>query len=161
MKIWATNPCENNLYQAILHNKKINVDIGGDDSQSDIPIPVIINVYDKEINTCLSSYSHAMSIMDVLKYITSYPRYNKLYDFEVIRLDKLNNNNNNNNKDDKIHKDKSIQLLNEALQEYQHMSNIFNEAFECYGNEKMKIMANNASNVVNILQTQINTYKNN
>lgn len=154
MKIWATNPCDNNLYQAILHNQQINIDIGGDDSQDDtLIIPVIINVYDKTNNTCLSSYSHAMSIIQILTYISSYPRYNKLYDFEVIRLDKVDNIDDNN-----IHKDESIQLLNEALQEYQQIKDTFASAFE---SDENRILEEKANNICTILKDKIKSIDNN
>lgn len=148
MKIWANDPCENDLYQAILHNQQVNVDIGDDDSQDDtLIIPVIINVYDKTNNTCLSSYSHAMSIIQILAYISSYPRYNKQYDFEVIRLDKIDKINND------IHKDESLQLLNEALQEYQQIKDIMLETFET---EENKNILSKTNLVIHTLQNKIN-----
>jgi hypothetical protein len=145
MKIWAERNYDNDIYKSILNNQQINIDIGGDDSQSDIPIPVIINVYDNDTNTCLSSYSHALSIIQIIAYIASYPRYNKLYDFEVIRLDNIDNNN--------IHKNESLGLLNEALQEYQHIKDIMAETFDT---EENKNILNKTNFVIDTLQGKIN-----
>jgi hypothetical protein len=147
MKIWAERNYDNNIYKSILNNQQINIDIGGDDSQSDIPIPVTINVYDKDTNTCLSSYSHGLSIIQIISYIASYPRFNKLYDFEIIRLDKLDN---------EIHRDEGIKLLNEALQEYKITKNAMAETFDT---EENKMIYNKTCNMVNIIQNTINEIK--
>lgn len=145
MKIWAEHTYNNDIYKSILNNQQVNIDIGDMNSKDDsLIIPVIINTYNKANNEFLSSYKHAMSITQILNYIYSYPRNNQEFDFEIIRLDKLN---------DEIHRDESLGLLNEALQEYQHIKNIMSETFDT---EENKSILHKTNVVINTLQDKIN-----
>jgi hypothetical protein len=142
MKIWSENFSDNDLYHAILHNQQINIDIG-DEIDNDI-YPVIINVYNKTNNNFISNYKHALTIPQILSYIFSYLRFNQLYDFEVIRLDEI---------DDEIHREQSIELLNEALREYTIIKNTMAEAFDT---EENKMILHKTNVVIHTLQDKIN-----
>lgn len=142
MKIWSENFADNDLYHAILHNQQINIDIG-DDIDNDI-YPVTINVYNKMNNDFVSHYQHALTIPQIMSYIFSYLRFNQLYDFEIIRLDEIN---------DEIHREQSIKLLNEVLQEYTITKNAMAETFDT---EENKMIYNKSCNMVNIIKSKIN-----